>query len=364
MRTLLGLGLLAVGWLMGWQLFAPERLPAENLVQLRKQLLAMPAPGYNPEVRLAFVPDSASAAGPADETVSRRALASGYSTHPRNGNARIEVAGIATDQPAPAARIAATAQTRPTPAPDPVLAPGAATPSQSSFEAGYEQGSGLAREVAERALWGSIQSELKRVGCYNGSADGAWGEESRQALLRFAAIKGASLDPRRPDVASLALLRSHKGTACGNFDRRLKTRIAGSSSGAPAGSSTESGLLNGPALARSGSAPAPLAGRMAVGGPPLEHIEARSLRSPFESANDRRPTPPDYVAAAPSPAAYPEGESREFGALLHDSMVAPQPEDAAAAARSSERKRRASKERRSKEARQRALMRQAFGDNF
>lgn len=354
MRTLLGLGLLAVGWLMAWQLFAPERLPAENLVQLRKQLLAMPAPGDNPEVRLSFVPESSPSAGPADETVNRRALASGYSTHPRNGDVRIEVAGIATDQPAPEARIAAAARIAPAPAP----APRVATPAQSS-------GDGLAREVAERALSGSIQSELKRVGCYTGTTDGAWGEESRQALLRFAAIKGASLDPRRPDVSTLALLRSHKGAACQNFDRRMKTRIAGSSSGAPAGSSTESGLINGPALARSGTAPAPLEGRMAVGGPPLEHIEARALRSPFESANERRPTPPDYVAAAPSPSAYSDGASRDFGALPHDSMVAPLPADAAEAeAKSIERKRRASKKRRSKEARQRALMRQAFGDNF
>ncbi len=353
MRTLFGLGLLAVGWLMGWQLFAPERLPAENLVQLRKQLLAMPAPGDNPEVRLAFVPDVLPTGQAAPAAVDRRALASGYSTHPRNDNVRIEVAGIATDAPVPSAQISAAASAAPQ------LEP---TVSSSPANAVGPSSDGLAREVAQRGLWSSVQSELKRVGCYEGAADGVWGEESRQALLRFAALNGASLDPRRPDVSSLALLRSHTGMTCANFDRRMKTRIAGSSSGAPTGSSSDNGLVTGPMLARTGSGVAPLEGRMAVGGPPLEHIEARAARSPFESSDGRQPTPPDYVA---TPYQNTPGGNQQFGALSHDSVVAPlQPDAAEAAAVRSERKRRASKKRRSKEARQRALMRQAFGENF
>lgn len=349
MRTVFGLGLLAIGWLMGWQLFAPERLPAENLVQLRKQLLAMPAPGDNPETRLTFVPETLDTAQTETKSLGRQALASGYSNHPRNGNVRIEVAGIAMDAPAPSAQMTAAPQTAPTPSP---------TPANNSASSGE----GLAREVAQRGLWSSVQSELKRVGCYEGAADGVWGEESRQALLRFAALNGASLDPRRPDVSSLALLRAHTGTTCASFDRRMKTRIAGSSSGAPTGSSSETGLVNGPMLARTGNGFAPLEGRMAVGGPPLEHIEARAARSPFESPDGRQPTPPDYVA---TPYQNTPGGNQQFGALPHDSMVAPlQPEAAESASIQTERKRRASKKRRSKEARQRALMRQAFGENF
>src|SRR6185436_19068587 len=59
-----------------------------------------------------------------------------------------------------------------------------------------------------------IQTELARVGCSAGSADGAWGKKGRsavQSFVRYAKVTVASLDPSE-DL--LSTLKSYGGRAC------------------------------------------------------------------------------------------------------------------------------------------------------
>ena len=66
----------------------------------------------------------------------------------------------------------------------------------------------------DRELIRDIQTELARVGCSAGSADGAWGKKGRnavQSFARYAKVTVASLDPSE-DL--LSTLKSYGGRAC------------------------------------------------------------------------------------------------------------------------------------------------------
>jgi hypothetical protein len=67
----------------------------------------------------------------------------------------------------------------------------------------------------ERLLAREIQRELKRVGCYTGRLDGAWGEQSRAAMMAFISRVNASLPTTEPDVILLSLVKGHGGEVCG-----------------------------------------------------------------------------------------------------------------------------------------------------
>ena len=70
-------------------------------------------------------------------------------------------------------------------------------------------------DEARRALGRSIQTELKRVGCFDGELDGAWNSATRASLKAFVERINASLPVDEPDYILLTLLQGHGGRVCG-----------------------------------------------------------------------------------------------------------------------------------------------------
>jgi hypothetical protein len=60
----------------------------------------------------------------------------------------------------------------------------------------------------------ALQRELKRVGCYAGAVDGAWGDEPRKAMRLFLADINASLPVEQPDDILLRLVRDQERRVC------------------------------------------------------------------------------------------------------------------------------------------------------
>lgn len=61
----------------------------------------------------------------------------------------------------------------------------------------------------------SLQSELKRVGCYSGNVDGDWGGASKRAMTSFLQKVNATLPVEAPDYILLTLIQGHADKACG-----------------------------------------------------------------------------------------------------------------------------------------------------
>ena len=59
-----------------------------------------------------------------------------------------------------------------------------------------------------------LQSELKRVGCYDGEISGVWTPRTRTAMKAFTDRVNATLPVHKPDQILLALVQSHHGVAC------------------------------------------------------------------------------------------------------------------------------------------------------
>jgi hypothetical protein len=59
-----------------------------------------------------------------------------------------------------------------------------------------------------------LQTELKRVGCFNGAVDGAWGEQSRKALKNFARYAKLSITSDEPTSAALDAASAIKARTC------------------------------------------------------------------------------------------------------------------------------------------------------
>ena len=70
------------------------------------------------------------------------------------------------------------------------------------------------------ALIREIQRQLKRVGCYDGAADGKWSPQVRTASKAFADRVNAKLPVDRPDYVLLRLTEAHEGRACGTADQK------------------------------------------------------------------------------------------------------------------------------------------------
>jgi len=64
------------------------------------------------------------------------------------------------------------------------------------------------------SLVASIQSELRRVGCYAGEADGSWTPRTKVAMKAFNDSVHVNLATDRPDYILLTLLQGHSGKAC------------------------------------------------------------------------------------------------------------------------------------------------------
>ncbi len=60
-----------------------------------------------------------------------------------------------------------------------------------------------------------LQRELRRVGCYGGELNGAWTATTRKAMKAFTERVNATLPVDDPDQILLALVRAHRGEACG-----------------------------------------------------------------------------------------------------------------------------------------------------
>ena len=72
-----------------------------------------------------------------------------------------------------------------------------------------------ANEEQRRELARNIQNELKRVGCYDGPADGQWNSSTKRAMGEFTERVNASLPFDEPDLILLTLVKGQRGTACG-----------------------------------------------------------------------------------------------------------------------------------------------------
>jgi Caspase domain len=68
-------------------------------------------------------------------------------------------------------------------------------------------------EAAKEAMVSAVQAELKRVGCYDGTADGKWGAQSTAALTKLRQKLGASVGDQ-PTDALLATLKAKPGRVC------------------------------------------------------------------------------------------------------------------------------------------------------
>ena len=64
------------------------------------------------------------------------------------------------------------------------------------------------------ALLRNMQTELKRVGCYNGIIDGVWGPDLRQALLEFAEVTGIPVNLQAPTEDALSAVAAYQGPVC------------------------------------------------------------------------------------------------------------------------------------------------------
>lgn len=60
-----------------------------------------------------------------------------------------------------------------------------------------------------------LQAELKRVGCYGGTINGAWTPSTRRAMSAFMERVNATLPIGEPDYILLSLVHGHAGQACG-----------------------------------------------------------------------------------------------------------------------------------------------------
>lgn len=160
-------------------------------------------------------------------------------------------------------------------------------------------------ELTQRELILAIQSELKRVRCYDGASDGSWGSKSKQALQRFIERANASLPIREPDIVHLSLLQAQRGAVCGTCPKgqsldgngscvpnailaratlKNKTADAPQSGWEPAISGSPAASETAPARVAAEPGRPDLWGRMSVGGPVPPEVVGRSGIPPRPNA--------------------------------------------------------------------------------
>ena len=66
-----------------------------------------------------------------------------------------------------------------------------------------------------RTLAINLQTELKRVGCYDAEPTGVWGPASKKAMSDFLSGINATLPFDAPDLILLTIVRGHPGRSCG-----------------------------------------------------------------------------------------------------------------------------------------------------
>jgi hypothetical protein len=192
---------------------------------------------------------------------------------------------------------------------------------------------------ARRELTRDLQTELKRVGCFDGDISGIWSPASKKAMSAFMDRVNATLPVEDPDYILLTLVQGHSAQACGkgcpagqglssdgrcqprailaqsarkSDERKLVDRGDRRPTAEPGGHKTadvgavQTNSISKPAVSASGaasgawttsttasveqpkaSAPAPMPGRMAMGAPVpspdetarLDDLDARKRRA-------------------------------------------------------------------------------------
>ncbi len=70
-------------------------------------------------------------------------------------------------------------------------------------------------EAARQQLTRDIQSELKRIGCFDGEANGEWTSATKKGMKAFIERINATLPIEEPDHILKTLVQGHPGSACG-----------------------------------------------------------------------------------------------------------------------------------------------------
>jgi hypothetical protein len=69
--------------------------------------------------------------------------------------------------------------------------------------------------ASRNSLARQLQSELKRVGCYDGEVNGVWTTSTRMAMKAFTDRVNAKLPIDKPDHILLSLVQGHRQPVCG-----------------------------------------------------------------------------------------------------------------------------------------------------
>jgi hypothetical protein len=154
----------------------------------------------------------------------------------------------------------------------------------------------------------AVQRELRRVGCYAGAIDGAWGDAPRRAMRAFLADINASLPVEQPDDILLRLLRGQERRVCYAACPEESATAEGCATdgrlaNASARSSPEPTIAAGEAHRQPPAPPIAVEGSPADGAPRLDGGEslavARSTADPEAPAGPGAPTPPEGLAHRP-----------------------------------------------------------------
>lgn len=319
MRVLLGFGLLAAGVLFGAQIYRQPEDPFARVQVTSAPARAQP-PAAEAQKGATLAPDrtfSPRLPAFATEVVAPRAAS------PVGQPAEIASAPISAAPSAPAPSAVAPVAV---PAAQPAVT---SWPVVVSVDAGSISGQKRAAkpgdDAARRELVRSLQTEMRRVGCYEGELSGQWTPGTKRALGAFVARLNASLPVEEPDYILLALARSQTASVCGKgcpADQGLaddgrcvpKAILAQQAArkGKPAerpavvaAPRTSPAVAEAPSVVVQPAAIQPLPGRMAVGAPADTPTTSGSVVvTPSAGAPEAAPeTPlPSATVAMPRPA--------------------------------------------------------------
>lgn len=243
----------------------------------------------------------------------------------------------------------------------------------SSITSGY--GSPPVTASTQYVLVVDVQQELKRVGCYHGHLDGDWGPGSRRAMQAFIRKVNASLPVDEPDPVLLALLKSHAAATCaagcepGEIENAsgqcTPAMVSADTTAAPLDTASRFEVVQ--------PASRPSTATTVFGWDPRVHAGPDDFTLPnLVAVTEERATLPGRMAVGaplPDEAAETNGDTvLKTAAIPIDDLAADTPPVAHKVTRpaATPKKRYSSSagKRARKAARQKQLMRQAFGDGF
>ena len=71
----------------------------------------------------------------------------------------------------------------------------------------------------------SLQTELKRIGCYSGRIDGSWGKQSMRAMRAYNTKAGANFALQTPSHQAVIAIRKVVGKICSPLRSKQQTRV-------------------------------------------------------------------------------------------------------------------------------------------